>query len=161
RRTLRHPRDRPPTRYRRRLSRLRGRAALRRGCRGRSRRGGEGLRGPSTGRARRLSRRLALSRLLVRDLAQLVTPAGRHAPLRGGALGEVEVIEDAFVLCTDERIESVGRMQDLPVLDGDVAEIDGRGRCAIPGLVDCHTHACFAGDRVAEFSLRAGGTTYE
>jgi imidazolonepropionase len=33
--------------------------------------------------------------------------------------------------------------------------------CAIPGLVDCHTHTCFAGDRVEEFSLRAGGASYE
>ena len=31
----------------------------------------------------------------------------------------------------------------------------------MPGLVDCHTHACFLGDRVAEFALRAGGATYE
>src|SRR5262245_86976 len=52
-------------------------------------------------------------------------------------------------------------MRDLPALDGDVEEIDGRGRSAVPGLVDCHTHACFAGDRVEEFSLRAGGATYE
>ncbi|MGH2973120.1 MAG: imidazolonepropionase, partial [Gaiellaceae bacterium] len=40
-------------------------------------------------------------------------------------------------------------------------ELDGRGQCAIPGLVDCHTHAAFGGDRVEEFSLRAGGATYE
>jgi imidazolonepropionase len=39
--------------------------------------------------------------------------------------------------------------------------VDGRGLCAIPGLVDCHTHGCFAGDRVEEFALRAGGATYE
>jgi imidazolonepropionase len=32
---------------------------------------------------------------------------------------------------------------------------------ALPGLVDCHTHACFAGDRLAEFDLRSGGATYE
>ena len=44
---------------------------------------------------------------------------------------------------------------------GDVEEIDGRGLAAIPGLVDCHTHACFGGDRVHEFSLRAGGASYE
>ena len=42
-----------------------------------------------------------------------------------------------------------------------IEEIDGRRLCAIPGLVDCHTHACFAGDRVDEFSLRAGGASYE
>ena len=52
-------------------------------------------------------------------------------------------------------------MRDLPALDGDVVEVDGRGLCAIPGLVDCHTHAAFGGDRVDEFSLRAGGATYE
>jgi imidazolonepropionase len=100
-------------------------------------------------------------KLLVRDLAQLATPAGRDTPLRGSALGEVEVLEDAFVLCDGETIEAVGRMRDLPRLDGDVAEVDGRGLCAVPGLVDCHTHAAFGGDRVDEFSLRAGCASYE
>ncbi len=100
-------------------------------------------------------------RLLVRDLAQLATPAGIAAPLRGRALGEVEVLEDAYVLCAGASIEAVGRMRDLSRLDGEVDELDGRGLCAIPGLVDCHTHACFAGDRVEEFALRAGGASYE
>jgi len=100
-------------------------------------------------------------KLLVRDLAQVATPAGRGAPLRGAALGEVDVVEDAFVLCDGDAIASVGHMRDLPPLDGDVVEVDGRGRCAIPGLVDCHTHAAFGGDRVEEFSLRAAGAGYE
>jgi imidazolonepropionase len=100
-------------------------------------------------------------KLLVRDLAQLATPAGSEAPLRGAALGEVDVLEDAYVLCDGDTIEAVGRMPDLPALDGDVVEVDGRGLCAIPGLVDCHTHAAFGGDRVDEFSLRAGGASYE
>jgi len=42
-------------------------------------------------------------RLLVRDLAQLATPAGREAPLRGPALGEIELLEDAYVLCSGEK----------------------------------------------------------
>jgi imidazolonepropionase len=100
-------------------------------------------------------------RLLIRDLAQVASPAGRAAPLRGAALGQVDLLEDAYVLCDGEQIEAVGRMRDLGPLDGDVVELDGRGRCAIPGLVDCHTHAAFAGDRVEEFSLRAGGASYE
>jgi imidazolonepropionase len=102
-----------------------------------------------------------VTRLLVRDLAQLVTPAGTQAPLRGGALGDLDVIEDAYVLCEGGRIAAIGRMRDLGPLDADVDELDGRGRAAIPGLVDCHTHACFAGDRVDEFALRAAGATYE
>jgi imidazolonepropionase len=101
------------------------------------------------------------ARLLVRDLAQLATPSAGPTPLRGAALGAVEVLEDAYVLCSGETIESVGRMRDLPALDGDVVEVDGRGCCAIPGLVDCHAHIAFGGDRVEEFSLRAGGAGYE
>jgi imidazolonepropionase len=100
-------------------------------------------------------------RLLVRDLAQVATPGGGTAPLRGPALREVDVVEGAFVLCEEGRIVQVGRMRELRPLEGEVEEIDGRGLSAIPGLVDCHTHACFAGDRVEEFSLRAGGATYE
>jgi imidazolonepropionase len=100
-------------------------------------------------------------RLLIRDLEQLATPLGSGAPLRGPALGDVEVIEDAFVLTDGGRIAGVGRMADLRPPDGDVEEVDGRGRCALPGLVDCHTHACFGGDRVEEFALRAAGASYE
>jgi imidazolonepropionase len=101
------------------------------------------------------------ARLLLRDIAQLATPAGTAAPLRGAALGEVEVLEDAFVLCAGGQIEKVGRMHDLPALGPDVVEQDCRGLCALPGLVDCHTHAAFGGDRVDEFSLRAAGAGYE
>ena len=101
-------------------------------------------------------------RLLIRDLAQVATPrAGNDPPLRGDRLADVEVLEDAYVLCVDGRIEGVGRMRELQPIARDVIELDGGGCCAIPGLVDCHTHACFAGDRVEEFALRAGGATYE
>jgi imidazolonepropionase len=101
-------------------------------------------------------------RLLIRDLEQLATPSAAAAvPLRGRALGEVDELEEAYVLCAGGRIEAVGRMRELEPLDGDVVEVDGRGRCAIPGLVDCHTHVCFAGDRVEEFSLRVAGASYE
>ena len=99
--------------------------------------------------------------LLIRDLAQAVTPRGRTAPLRADELGAVDVIESAYVLCERGRIAAVGAMRDLGPIAGEVEEVDGRGRSAIPGLVDCHTHACFAGDRVAEFALRAAGASYE
>jgi imidazolonepropionase len=102
-----------------------------------------------------------MSELLVRDLSQVVSPAGSQAPLRGNALRDVAVLEDAYVLCRNGRIEEIGPMRELRPLDDEVVEIDGHGRAAVPGLVDCHTHACFAGDRAAEFELRASGATYE
>ena len=101
------------------------------------------------------------SRLLIRNLAQVATPAGSGAPLRGGELGEIDVVDHAYVLCQDGRVADTGRMRELPPLDGDVEELDANGMVAIPGLVDCHTHACFGGDRVDEFSLRARGASYE
>jgi len=104
-------------------------------------------------------------RLLVRDLAQLATPGGIEAPLRGRALAHVEVVRDAYVLCEDGRITAFGPMRELRAgageSGGELEELDGRGLCALPGLVDCHTHACFAGDRVDEFELRATGASYE
>jgi imidazolonepropionase len=102
-----------------------------------------------------------VTRVLFRDLKQLASPSGTVAPLRGTGLGAVTLVEDAFVLCEEGRIAAVGRMRDLEPVPGDVVEIDGRGRCALPGLVDCHTHAAFAGDRVDEFALRAAGASYE
>jgi imidazolonepropionase len=82
--------------------------------------------------------------------------------MRKAHAGEVELVEDAYVLCKEGRIAEVGPMRELGSLDGgDIEELDGSGRCALPGLVDCHTHACFVGERVEEFALRARGATYE
>ena len=65
-----------------------------------------------------------MARLLIRDLRQVVSPAGRGAPLRGAQLRELEVIERAFVLCDDGVIAAVGPMAELPALDGDVLDGD-------------------------------------
>jgi imidazolonepropionase len=103
-----------------------------------------------------------VTRLLVRDLAQVATPPAAHPPLRGRALRDVAVVDDAYVLCRDGVIEAVGPMRELDARSlGDVEELDGRGTSAVPGLVDCHTHPAWGGDRVEEFSLRAGGASYE
>lgn len=102
-----------------------------------------------------------MSTLLIRDLAQLATPRPGRGPLRGSALRDVEVVEDAYLVVRDGVIDSVGRMRELPSLDGEVEDIDGRGLSAVPGLVDCHTHPAFAGDRAGEFALRAAGASYE
>lgn len=37
---------------------------------------------------------------------------------------------------------------------------DARGRCLLPGFVDCHTHACWAGSRLGEWQQRLAGATY-
>jgi len=96
-----------------------------------------------------------VTRLLVRDLEQVATPR-EHARRT-----TVDLHERAFVLCRDGDVEAVGRMRDLRPLDGEVEEVDGRGLCALPGLVDCHTHPAWGGDRVEEFALRARGASYE
>jgi imidazolonepropionase len=98
--------------------------------------------------------------ILLEGLEQLVTFPGTEAPLRGPALGQVEVIEDAYILCAEGKIVAAGAA-DLPAVTADAEVWDCRGKVAVPGLVDCHTHACFAGDRVEEFALRAAGATYE
>jgi imidazolonepropionase len=103
-------------------------------------------------------------RLLIRNLSQLVTaPAAARAPLRGPALRELELVENAFVLCEGGTVAAAGLMRELAAhrLDGELEEVDGSGLCAIPGLVDCHTHPAFLGDRAEEFALRAGGASYE
>ncbi|HEU5361782.1 MAG TPA: imidazolonepropionase [Gaiellaceae bacterium] len=102
-----------------------------------------------------------MATLLLRDLAQVATPAADGSVARGAGLRAVAVVEDAYVLCDGETVRAVGRMRDLAPIGGDVEEVDCSGLCAVPGLVDCHTHPAFGGDRVGEFSLRSAGASYE
>ena len=69
-------------------------------------------------------------------------------------------IRDAAVVVADGRIAWVGPRADLPAVEAAETErLDGRW--ITPGLIDCHTHLVFGGDRSAEFEQRLGGATYE
>ena len=57
-------------------------------------------------------------------------------------------------------IEWVGDESDLPVGLRPARTIELAGRWLTPGLVDCHTHLVFAGQRAAEFAQRTAGTSY-
>jgi len=59
------------------------------------------------------------------------------------------------------RIAWVGDARDLPALPGAVEVVDAQGALVTPGLIDCHTHLVFAGDRSAEFGQRLQGASYE
>lgn len=92
-----------------------------------------------------------MSSLSLRHIELLLTmdPAVGDGPL--GAL------RDATVVMEDDRITYVGPDAAAPAAE---RELDGRGCIALPGLVDCHTHAVWAGSRAAEFGERLAGASY-
>lgn len=70
------------------------------------------------------------------------------------------VIEDGAVAARDGRIAWVGPAAEMPVLDA-TERVDLAGRWITPGLVDCHTHLVYGGNRAHEFELRLQGASYE
>ncbi|MCX8133247.1 MAG: imidazolonepropionase [Roseococcus sp.] len=78
------------------------------------------------------------------------------ATMQGEGLG---VIEDGAIAARGGRIAWVGPRAALPAHDAPVT--DCAGAWIMPGLVDCHTHLVFAGDRAAEFEARLAGASYE
>jgi imidazolonepropionase len=84
----------------------------------------------------------------------------RLATLRSDTSGTGDV-PDGIVACRDARIIYAGAAADAPP-DLDATErIDCAGRWITPGLIDCHTHVIYAGDRSHEFELRLQGASYE
>lgn len=101
--------------------------------------------------------------LFIHDLEAAVSPPG-SGPLRSESLGDLEVHAPASVAVAGDRIMAVGRPGDVlreHPPGPDCVSVDGRGKVALPGLVDCHTHAAFLGDRAREFELRSAGASYE
>lgn len=71
------------------------------------------------------------------------------------------VIEHGAIAARDGRIAWVGATADVP---GDVTarqSVDLGGRWVTPGLIDCHTHLVYGGDRAREFEMRLAGASYE
>jgi imidazolonepropionase len=87
--------------------------------------------------------------------ARLATMAAQaHAPYG--------LVEDGALAVQDGRIAWVGPRADLPAtLRSGAQEHDAQGALITPGLIDCHTHLVWAGDRAREFELRLNGASYE
>ncbi|MDJ0387275.1 imidazolonepropionase [Roseomonas sp. E05] len=77
----------------------------------------------------------------------------------GPAEAPLGIIEDGAVAVRGGRIAWLGRRADLP--GGARETADCEGAWILPGLIDCHTHLVFGGDRAAEFEQRLAGATYE
>src|SRR3954464_13155954 len=85
--------------------------------------------------------------LVVRNIGRLTT---WHGP----------VVEHAAVVIRGCDVEWTGPERDLPVGLGDVEEIDAGGAAVLPGFVDSHTHAVWAGSRRDDFVGRVSGGAY-
>ncbi len=81
----------------------------------------------------------------------------RLATMAGGGLG---LVEDGTIAALEGRILYAGPTAAAPPLTADKT-IDCEGRWITPGLIDCHTHLIYAGDRAHEFELRLAGASYE
>jgi imidazolonepropionase len=84
--------------------------------------------------------------------ARLATLAGER-----DGLG---VVERGLVAARDGRIVYAGSMADAPGFKP-IERIDCEGRWITPGLIDCHTHLIYGGDRALEFEMRLNGASYE
>src|SRR5579862_8361437 len=95
---------------------------------------------------------------LIKGVSQLVTASGA-GPKHGRAMRELKITERAAIAIRSGVIIWVGKESDWE----DEAEtiVDAGGRAVVPGLVDPHTHAVWAGDRLNDFDARTSGSTYE
>ncbi|HEV7263627.1 MAG TPA: imidazolonepropionase [Falsiroseomonas sp.] len=69
------------------------------------------------------------------------------------------IIEDGAIAAKDGRIAWVGRRGELPGMAAATTRCDGAW--ILPGLIDCHTHIVFGGNRAREFEMRLEGASYE
>lgn len=97
-----------------------------------------------------------MTETLFTNIGQLVTPA--PGVQRGAAMRDLTVIPDAAMLVSGSMIQWVGPRAEAP---GTTQEHDLGGVAVVPGLIDPHTHAVWAGDRLADFEARISGVPYE
>lgn len=79
----------------------------------------------------------------------------------GGPQHDAGLVEDAALVWQDEEIAWAGPAGELPERFRSEPVIDCHGGLVIPGLVDCHTHLCFAAWRADEFEQRLAGASYQ
>lgn len=88
---------------------------------------------------------------------------GNGSALRGDSLGQLNVLENAYLAIDNGLIADYGKMEDLAGLSNwnNIEVIDAEGKFVLPAFCDSHTHLVFAATREGEFVVRINGLTYE
>lgn len=83
----------------------------------------------------------------------------QHCHVATMAQGKYSIIEDAAMVTAGSLIEWIGPRSQAPTAD--YAQVhDLQGAWVTPGLIDCHTHTVFGGNRSGEFEQRLEGVSY-
>ena len=87
----------------------------------------------------------------------------KAATLQAGAAQPYGLIEDAALVVSGGLLQWVGPRSDLPadLLASCTQTHDAKGALITPGLIDCHTHLVYGGNRAGEFEQRLNGASYE
>lgn len=110
-----------------------------------------------------------MSNLLIKNIKKLVQVETDEPQMavQGKAMSELPVIDNAFLLIQDGKIEDFGEMKDCPevkdnhINQKNIKQIDAEGKMVFPSWCDSHTHLVYAASREGEFVDRINGMTYE
>lgn len=92
--------------------------------------------------------------------ASLLTLRGSASARKGAALRDLAITKNQDIWIRDGIIVGIGPRPET-LAQEDVDEIDCRGRCVMPGLIDSHTHVVWGGNRRDELEQRLAGADYE
>src|SRR5512141_1691881 len=98
--------------------------------------------------------------LAISNCGELLTAAAPEGPKRGRALADIGLIRNGAVGIHRGRIAWVGTQKEYGKQHRAKREIDAAGRVVMPGFVDPHTHAVFAGSREEEWAEKMRGVPY-
>lgn len=87
----------------------------------------------------------------------------KAATMQAGNTQPYGLIEDAALVVSGGELQWVGSRSDLPpdLLASSPQTHDAKGALITPGLIDCHTHLVYGGNRAEEFEQRLNGANYE
>ena len=102
-----------------------------------------------------------MSDLNVVGAAHIATVRDRGGPRQGAEQNEMDLLADGAVAIRNGRIAAIGHTNDVMSEWGDpsVPVLDAVGKTVLPGLVECHSHALFGGERHEEYAERLGGAS--
>lgn len=73
------------------------------------------------------------------------------------------VIEDGAIVTQEGKIQWIGEKSQIPsfYLNKEIQQVSFKGKIVTPGLIDCHTHVVYGGNRVDEFAKKISGISYD